>query len=114
MPKLQFSGLYKSAKEIPPKQLMDYYLKGDQSERREAGNEIFRRLEALDAKDKQEHLSLKEFIANYLYRHEKPYAYRVRWLCSSEEHRKKWIDKAIILFEAWRKKEIEMKEIREI
>jgi hypothetical protein len=45
MPKLQFSGIYKTAKEIPPRQLIDYYLKGDQQERREAGNEILRRLE---------------------------------------------------------------------
>lgn len=44
MPKLQFGGLYKNAKEIPPKQIMAYYLKGDQAERREAGNEILRRL----------------------------------------------------------------------
>ncbi len=47
MPKLQFSGLYKSAKEIPPPQLIEYYLKGDQQERREAGNEILRRLDIL-------------------------------------------------------------------
>lgn len=48
MPKLQSGGLYKTAEEIHPKLLMDYYLNGDQSERREAGNEIFRRLEALE------------------------------------------------------------------
>lgn len=54
MPKLQFSGIYKTAKEIPPKQLLEYYLKGDQAERRETGNEILRRLDSLPVSEKTE------------------------------------------------------------
>ena len=71
MPKLQFSGIYKTAKEIPPKQLLEYYLKGDQAERREAGNEILRRLDALPILEKTENkmgdlaLTREEIIGLY-------------------------------------------------
>lgn len=109
-PKLQFSGLYKSAEEIHPKQLIDYYFKGDQAERREAGNEILRRLEALVTKGKQEELAMKAFIASCLHLHEKPYGhYYIKWTCPSEEQQKEWLDKATTLLEAWRKEKIEMK-----
>lgn len=46
--KKQFSGLYKTAREIPPKQLLEYYLKGDSQERREAKEEVLRRLRVYD------------------------------------------------------------------
>lgn len=66
MPKLQFSGLYKSAKEIPPLQLMDYYIKGDQQERREAGNELLRRLDAYEAATQKDWIMEDEYRDKFL------------------------------------------------